>query len=336
MGGPFTLRRATRLTKQGVRNVRLNKKTVALGTVLTAGAIVASGTMPACASTGTSPPVKATLTSSTTAPSKVLLAVTPTRNEVKSTAHGETIKVYSGSAKPLHVTESVEAFGQSGTGLVLQKAPAAYGADWLTVSPSSFTLDPGQQRTVQVAIKVPPHQVGQRNLAVVFHVAVPKAVHKGTGAVVSAGVASELIVDVPGKPIVHPVYALTAPGFSTGGSASVTAKLDNGPSNFYDLANGVKVTSGSQTAAFPGVLILAGSSVTEHATVSMPFIGQAHSTLYVDGKPVASATTMVIPVWQLLGALALIGGLSVIIVLMRRRRRHLVDREVEKRVAAQK
>ena len=226
--------------------MRKRKSLIGIGTGLAAvAAIAVAGTVPAFASTGTSPPAKAVLASSTSAPSKVLLAVTPTRAEVPSTAHGETIKVYSGSAKPIRVSETVEAFGQNGTGLTLQQAPAAYGASWLTMSPSSFTLNPGQQRTVQVGIKVPAHEVGQRNLAVVFHVAAPKAAHKGEGAVLSAGVASELIIDVPGKPIIHPVYTLTAPGFSTGGSANVTATLNNRGSNFYLLANGIKVTTGS-------------------------------------------------------------------------------------------
>jgi hypothetical protein len=142
-------------------------------------------------------------------------------------------------------------------------------------------------------------------------------------------------VDVPGKAIVRPTYTLTAPGFSTGGSANVTATIDNKGSNFYDLANGIKVASGSKTdATFPGVLVLAGSTVTEHATLSgLPFIGPAHTTLYVNGKPVATATTWVIPVYQLLGALALLVGLTVIILLMRSRRNRLIERTVNERLA---
>jgi hypothetical protein len=114
----------------------------------------------------------------------------------------------------------------------------------------------------------------------------------------------------------------------------MTATLNNRDSNFYLLANGLHVVSGSKTAAqLDGQIVLAGARTSATATwTSPPMFGfPAHLTLMSNGKAVATASVYIFPLWQALGLLALLVALVLVTVLMRRRRRHLIDREVARR-----
>ena len=58
-----------------------------------------------------------------------------------------------------------------------------------------------------------------------------------------------------------------------------------------------------------------------------------HLSLVVNGKTVAHAMVIRFPLHQALGLLALLVGLVLLTVLMRRRRRHVIDKEIERRLA---
>ena len=60
----------------------------------------------------------------------------------------------------------------------------------------------------------------------------------------------------------------------------------------------------------------------------------AHLAVYAGGKAVAMASVWFYPVWQALGLLALLLGLVLLAVLLRRRRNRLIEREVSRRTTA--
>ncbi len=191
-------------------------------------------------------------------PPAIKLAVSPARTELPVTRHRITITVYSGGAGTVRITPVVEALTQTSQGgYVPVSAPPQYGAAWLTLTPDTFTLSTNQARHVHVSIAVPAHQAGQRYLAILFTaVAGSASAHKGPGAIIRAGVASTLIIDVPRKVRHDRQLTLSAPGFSTGGAVPVTLNIAN-KGNFYALENGLRVTDGpAPIVAFNGQLVL--------------------------------------------------------------------------------
>jgi P pilus assembly chaperone PapD len=198
----------------------------------------------------------------------VVLAVSPTRAEIPPTRHTAMIDVYSNSAQTIEIVSSVQALVQdTGGALTLGSQPPQYGQDWLTVTPSRFSLRPGQSQHVAVRIAIPPHQGGQRYLAVVFRaLTAHKAAPGSDTAFVAASVASSLIIDTPGKVRHQTSLALSAPGFSSGGPLSLGLTIRN-RGNVYALDNRLDVLRGGRVVArFDGALVLAGATRRETVT----------------------------------------------------------------------
>jgi hypothetical protein len=87
-------------------------------------------------------------------------------------------------------------------------------------------------------------------------------------------------------------------------------------------------------AQLNGQIVLAGAHTTATATWTNPpmFGFPAHLTLMSNGQPVATASVYIFPLWQALGLLALLVGLVLLTVLMRRRSR-VIRREAARKVA---
>lgn len=216
-------------------------------------------------------------------------------------------------------------------------APVAQGTSWLTASPSSITLAPNQVGHVTVSITVPRgHQPGEHFLGVDFYEHAGNANSaKGkvkTSEAVTAGVVSELLINTTGKVRNGPIsQALSAPGFSMGGPINLTASIKNAGNTYY-LNNALVAKSGSDKIPFNGVLVLGGAARAETATWSSPptFGFPAHLALMANGRQVGSASVWIVPVPQLGGALAALIGLVLIVIFMRKRRNHVINREVER------
>jgi hypothetical protein len=151
--------------------------------------------------------------------------------------------------------------------LALGSQPPQCGQSWLTVVPARFTLRPGQTRPVTVRIKIPPHQGGQRYLAVVFRAqgaAGPSS--DGDSATIAGAVASSLIIDIPGTIRQQTRLALSGPSFSAGGPVTLNLTISN-YGNAYALENHLAVVSGGKDVSqFPGSLVLAGATRQETVT----------------------------------------------------------------------
>ena len=198
----------------------------------------------------------------------IVLSVSPTRTEVAPSTHSVVMHVASSGSQPVAITASVLPLAQDTDGaLTLGSQPPQYGQDWLTVSPATFTLRPGQTRAVTVHIKIPPHQGGQRYLAVVFRAqGAGGPSSPGASATIAGAVASSLIIDIPGTIRQQTSLALSAPGFSAGGPVTLNLTISN-HGNAYALENHLAVVSGGKAVSqFGGSLVLAGATRQETVT----------------------------------------------------------------------
>lgn len=254
----------------------------------------------------------------------VVLAVSPTRAEIPVTQHAVVVHVHSGSAQTIQVDTTVQALGQDPTGaLAFRSEPPQYGQAWLAVAPVRFMLRPGQSRDVRVRISIPPHQGGQRYLALIFRAEARQAPSDRNSAAVSGAVASTLILDVPGKIRHQTTLSLSAPGFSAGGPVTLGLTIDN-LGNVYALDNNLRVLGGGTVVArFDGALVLAGASRREQVTWSgAPAFCVCHLRLAGTSQTV---TMIRIPVLPIVGGIFLLAGLAFLLVLYTRavRRRTL-------------
>jgi P pilus assembly chaperone PapD len=270
--------------------------------------------------------------------SRVQISVSPSRVEIPTTRHSVVFRVNSGSSQAVHVISAVYAMRQDTQGdmLVAPGVPAQYGAAWLSVTPAAFVLRPGQTQDVRVGVVVPPHQAGQRYLAVVFSVAAAtNALHAKAGAAVSAGVAGTLIIDVPGTAHRDPAVTLSAPGLSLGGPVPLTLTVSNQRSNTYVLFNKLTTTRDGQTVArWPGMLVLAGSRrIVTQQWANPPLLCIACTLRGPDG---ATVTVTILPLYQAGGGLLLLLGLILLVFFGRRSIRRKINREVERKLGEQR
>ncbi len=244
------------------------------------------------------------------------------------------VQVQNTSVKPELVRTAPAAFTETTKGLMTAAAPGPM-SKWLTASPASFTLRPGQIESVRITVKATFRDVGDHYLGYAFLLPMHKAGGHTTGASVSEAVESELIVVTPGKAVHATSFGLHAPSFSIGGSVPVTVSIAN-TGNVYSLANGLTVTDGPKPAAqFPGELVLAGAHTTATATWTTPptFGFPAHLTLYSNGVAVATASVWIFPLYKALGALAILIALLAIWRIRRRMVNRRIDKEVSRRSA---
>lgn len=282
---------------------------------ITALTVAALGTAGAGAALITSTPALASAH-----PAPVSWGLSPTRTEVKPGQRGFLIAVQNRGTKPLAMTADVEQASESSSGTWrFAKPDAASGADWIRVTPGHFRLAQGQVRHIAVRITVPraARGSGQRYLGVVIRPVISFRGLHSTGVVTSAGIASEIILDVPGKVIHATRFEISAPGFSGWGPVPVTASIYN-QGTAYDLLNGLQARAGSDAIRFPGLLVIGGSSRSVSATwASAPmFCLPCHITMAG-----ASATVWRLPLLPLAGLVVLVSGFGTGLVVWRRRRR---------------
>jgi P pilus assembly chaperone PapD len=248
----------------------------------------------------------------------VVLAVSPTRTEVAPSTHSVVMHIASSGSQPVAITASVQSLAQDTDGaLTLGSQPPQYGQDWLTVVPARFTLRPGQTMPVTVRIKIPPHQGGQRYLAVVFRAqGATGPSSDGASAAVAGAVASSLIIDIPGKIRQQTSLALSAPSFSAGGPVTLNLTIAN-HGNAYALENHLAVVSGGKAVSqFGGSLVLAGATRQETVTwTGAPALCICRLKLAGTNRTV---TVIRFPVLPVIGGLLVALALAVLLTLYTR------------------
>lgn len=270
----------------------------------------------------------------------VFLRVSPIRALVK--LHGNQaglshILLQNKSAKAEPITSSIVGFQESSNGQIHPASIPAQMKRWLTVSPSKFTLAPGQVKSVSVRVLPTFRDPGDHYFGVAFNLPVGSIhsakghSHVGVGVSVTAN--SELIVTSPG-PVRHDTTAkLTAPGFSTGGPINLSYAAKNS-GTVYSLQNNLRATYGSQTVArYPGMLVLAGAHRTATAQWASP---PAFGILHVHGPNGTVATVIRVPLWQTIAGLLVLAGLIVLWRIRRHRNRKAINTAVERKLAEAK
>jgi hypothetical protein len=191
----------------------------------------------------------------------VRFAVSPSRSQVRAGLAPSVryLRVQDAGTAPVTLSATVKAGRQLADGSSVFRPPGPdSGASWVTVSPSHFTLQPGQILRVRLVVAVPrQHDTGQRYLGIAF----ADAPHRAAGhavARVQASIVSELIIGVPG-PVRRAVsYSLSAPRWSWGGAVPLRLSIAN-RGNVLSLANHLRAVAPGGTVAFPGTLTLGGS-----------------------------------------------------------------------------
>lgn len=245
-------------------------------------------------------------------PRPTAFAVAPTRSEVKPGSGALIVRVQNTGTKRVLMSGTMARLIQHRDGS-FTTAPAGKesAAQWLTIKPSVFTVKPGHTRQVRILMRLPKSATGtgQHYLAAVFR-PVTSGATKKTGATVSPGIASEIILDTRGPSVHKTAFDLQAPHWSTGGPIRLTATIKNS-GNAYGLFNGLSAKAGGTTVPFPGVLVLGGSTRTVSALWASPplFCVPCHVTLAG-----ATATVWRAPLLPLLGVVLILIALVLLIV----------------------
>lgn len=201
---------------------------------------------------------------------------------------------------------------------------APYGAaDWVTVSPTALSLDPGESQQVRATIDVPREpEAGDHHVALIF-----LAPSGGKGNVkVNRGIGAPVYLTVPG-PTDDSVRlnSLTGPRWSLWGDPSLTASLTSTGTVHRDFRGPGAVSAGtpSHLSRFPDFTVVRGSDRVVSTTWDAPLVCVCQPSLTITNQgqaPQTVSTRVVVVPWWLLAALALVLA-GVAAVLLRRHRR---------------
>jgi hypothetical protein len=254
----------------------------------------------------------------------VAIGISPSRQLVKLPATGRAVtvvvRVQSSGSQTARVTTSTGRLAETPAGAFTVLPPVRGSAtSWLKIRPASFTLRPGQIRSVRVTIHAPRGHLspGTYALAVLFRLPSHKARHGRAEVAISPSVASELIVSAPGK-IRHLVtYRLAAGGLSLGAPVSLTLTAVNAGTG-YELLNNLTASHGVR---FGGLFVLNNSARTEVTKWQPPALCLP-CTVSLQG---AHATVWALPGWPIIAGVAFL-VLAVFLSLWRRHRQLILAR----------
>jgi P pilus assembly chaperone PapD len=275
------------------------------------------------------PPTPGTASGSTSyspSGSAFSLTVSPTRLSIgpgDAAATHQILIVNRGSA-PAPVTVEKRDFTAATDGSLDFQANAPYSAStWLTVTPSSFVLAPGQSQNVNATLTIPANpEAGDHEVALVF--LVPSG-QTSANVRINRGVATPVYVTVAGTTSnTTTVTDLKAPGFATGGPVRITAAVHNAGTVHRDFRGATAMeVAGAGSTTFPDFTVLRESTRDVSTSWSPPFICICHPKVtVVNGDGLTQSVkvrVVVIPLVQLAIALGALLILVVLSYLLRRR-----------------
>lgn len=266
------------------------------------------------------------------------LTLTPTRLIVPATGQPSTqiITLTNNGASMVPITALRYDFTQAPDGAIqFVPARALSAASWLTVTPTTFVLAPGQRQQVRVRIAIPPSpDPGEHQVGLVFSVPGGKT---DKNIAVNRGVGTQLLISVPGA-VVHRVAltGLKVPRLVDGRSAQLTATIHNAGTVHRDYAGAAPLHADIQgtQVTFPDFTVLRGSSrIISARAQHLPLICVCRVTVTSDdGTGHATSLSrrfIVFPLRAAAGTLLL--TIAVIMLLRRRRirRRRLRNEQLE-------
>ena len=225
----------------------------------------------------------------------------------------------------LPVSVSKRNFVAKPDGSLVYQADAPYAASqWLTMSPTTFTLRPGETRTVETTIKLPVRaEPGDHQVAVVFLV---PAGRTSANIQINRGVATPIYITVPGK-ITNSttISKLSAPRFAVGGPVTLTATIRNLGTVHRDFRGStpLTVTVGGKSVAFPDFTVLRGATREVSMTWHPPLMCVCTPKVEIDndGSRVETSTQVIVfPLqWAGIVVLCVLGALLALWFFRRRR-----------------
>ena len=292
--------------------------------------LVAPASGSVASASGPPTPVSTAPTSGTTyerVDSDFSLTVSPTRLVVGAADIGKVQKilVVNQGQKPAAVTVQKRSFIGGRDGALRFQDDAPYSAaNWVTISPTSFTVAPGVAQTVTATIKVPAGpEPGDHQVALVFMVPAGKT---AGNIKINRGIGTPVYITVPG-PVDDSASLsnLSAKGFAMRGPVTLTATMNNTGTVHRDFrgATPLKVSGAGTAEPFPDFTVMRGSTRDISTTWDPPLICICNPTVsFVNAAgTVQSYSVRVIvlplpPMGILLGIL-LLGRL--VVALVRRR-----------------
>lgn len=254
------------------------------------------------------------------------LAISPARLIVGQAAVGSTqeVQVINGGTAPMPVTVDKQNFVADRTGTLVYQETAPYSAsDWVTITPTSFEVPPGETQVVEISIKLPAKpEPGDHHLALVFLV---PAGETEANVRVNRGIGSPVFITVPG-PVDSSasVTGLDAGWFSSGGPVDVDATVEDTGTVHRDFRGRTPLLldAAGDAEPFPDFTVLRDGVRDISTTWDPPLMCVCHPSVTVvndDGTTsTKSVRVIVFPIWWALGIL---GALVVALVASRLARR---------------
>ena len=135
-------------------------------------------------------------------PAQFSLSVEPYKVTSAARQFSEPVTLANHGTTAVRVSAKFEAIEHSGGGCALTRAPS-----WVSVSPASFTLQPGQHLAARITVSAPASAAGSYDLAAVF-AGVPQSAH---GLTVSGAVGERVELAYPGKTAGRPCVMARPP-----------------------------------------------------------------------------------------------------------------------------
>jgi archaellum component FlaG (FlaF/FlaG flagellin family) len=269
-------------------------------------------------------------------PDQFALEVSPTRLTVglADGAKVHAFHVVNRGQSAVAVTVQKRNFRAAVDGSLVYADDAPYAAaQWVTVNPASFTVQPGRDQLVTATVKIPAApEAGDHQVALVFLV---PAGRTAANIKINRGIATPVFIAVPG-PQVNTVSltGFQAPHFVTGGPVAVTVRLKNTGTMHRDFrgASPLRLAGAGSAGGFPDFTVVRGGSRDVSTAWQPPFICVCHPSVTIrnaDGTVQSmSIQVIVFPLWWAIIALVAIALVLLIFGLARRRSRYRSRREV--------
>jgi hypothetical protein len=261
--------------------------------------------------------------------------VTPARLHLSAAdADGShTFRVTNEGSVAFDVVTRVGELRQGADGSITQVAgDEASATTWLRVEPQRFTLEPGGEQAVEVAIDVPDvPEPGEKQLGITFTSPGSRAGNGSDNIVIDRSVGAQLLIGVPGdvERDLH-VSGLELPFLldSSAGPARVTAKVENRGNvteRFEEAGRLPLRVRGATAGEFEDFIVFPGNTREVKALWESPpmfcWCTARVSVINSAGDPVvATDRVLVLPIRLIVGVLLLAFGMR---LMWRARRRRL-------------
>lgn len=250
-------------------------------------------------------------------PSEFALTVSPTRLSIGQADIDSTqeVLVVNRGLALADITVQKRDFTAASDGSLSYQERAPYSAaDWITLEPEKFELEPGAAQIVTAQVTIPgAPEPGDHQVVLVF---VVPAGESGANVKINRGIGVPVYVTAPG-PVDDSVSLrnLVAPNFATSGPVTITASMQNTGTVHRDFrgTSPLIVDVPGTTIPFPDFTVTRGATRDISTTWDPPLVGIFNPTVTftnADGSVQSQSVRVII--FPIQKALILLGALLVL------------------------